>query len=260
MSTPVVVQGKPVVLQPAQTGFASSLETSAPPAVTSSGARDDKIETKCNDPIFALLFYAAMFAIVAVAVIYGPDALSTEGNSTIDYSGYVTVTVILVLVSFVGAGIGMMVLMCIPQFLIKTALIFTVVMAGLWMVFAFVSGNILAGVIGAIFFAITMCYARAVWSRIPFATANLVTASTAIKQNIGVSVYAYIFAILGGAWSVCWSIAFVGVLDKTFVCDEQNVCTNPSYGLLFVLFLALFFVEQVLQSCIHVTVAGVVRV
>lgn len=55
-----------------------------------------------------------------------------------------------------------------PAFMIKVGLIFVVVMSLVWCVMAFVSGSILAGVIGAVFFLISVCYARAVWSRIPF--------------------------------------------------------------------------------------------
>jgi hypothetical protein len=214
--------------------------------------RADKVQTSCNDPIFAILFYIALFAIIGVAATYGADALSTTKTNTtgntIDYQGYVIVAVIITILSFFGAGAGMGVLFCIPQFLIKTALIFTVVLAGLWCAISFVTGNLIGGVIGLIFFALTVCYAYFVWSRIPFATANLVTACTAIKANLGVAIYAYIFAIFAGLWSVTWSVAVFGVFDDTYTCDEQtNICSNPSYGILFVLFLALFFVQQVIQ-------------
>lgn len=204
MSTPVVVQGTPVAyptdVKGAATagtgnnnhhtsaGFNSAFETNHTiPTTTAVAASslesDSKQETSCNDPIFAILFYIALISICAVAAIYAPDALdSSETNGdtineeAVDYKGYVTLTVVIVCLSFVGAGAGMALLMCIPQFLIKTALLFTVVMAGLWAVMSFLGGSIGMGILGLIFFAITCCYARAVWSRIPFATANLVTA------------------------------------------------------------------------------------
>ena len=67
-----------------------------------------------------------------------------------------------------------------------------------------------------------------VWSRIPFATANLVTACTAIRANLGVAFYAYIFAILAGAWSVVWALALIGVFDRTYDCDECDWCVHQS--------------------------------
>lgn len=257
MAAPVVVQGTPVNQN--QAFGITGLENSRPPVAHSNNAnngnssadRSDKVETSCNDPIFAVLFYLTLAAIVAVAALYGPDALSsTSGNSDADYTSYVIVTVIFVVVSFFGAGAGMALLFWIPQCLIKTALIFTVVMAGVWALFSFLSGSIFGGVIGLIFFALTVCYAYAVWSRIPFATANLVTACTAIRANLGVAVYAYIFAMFAGGWAVVWSLAFAGLLDKTYTCnDATGVCSDPSYGILFALFLAFFFVQQVIQVC-----------
>ena len=63
--------------------------------------------------------------------------------------------------------------------------------------------------------------------------------------------------MLAGVWSVTWAVAFVGVYDEESTCDEQNVCDDPSYGALFGLFFAYFFVHQVLQVrsvCIYLMV------
>lgn len=92
---------------------------------------------------------------------------------------------------------------------------------------------------------------------IAVATANLVTACTAIKANLGITFFAYVFAILGGMWSVIWSLAFVGVYDQTYKCEDPTetegqttqttpTCT-PNYFFVFLLFLSFFFVQQVLQ-------------
>jgi Plasma-membrane choline transporter len=271
MSSPpvVVVQGTPVPQNQAFTGVSNNNHQQHPSSNAAShpdnGNREDKVESSCNDPIFAVLFYIALFFIVGVASTYGVDAVnnsaSTSSSNTTqyNYSGFVTVTVIITVLSFGGAGLGMSLLFCIPQFLIKAALIFTVVLAGAWCVIAFAFGNLIGGIIGVIFFAITVCYAFAVWSRIPFATANLVTACTAIRANLGVAVYAYIFALLAGLWAICWSVAFAGVFDSTYDCmtvNGQNVCSSPSYGLLFVLFLAFFFVQQVIQ--VRLALLGIV--
>ena len=257
MSSPpiVVVQGTPVPQNQAFTGLSSNHQSQQNPQSnhvnSSSNNREDKVESSCNDPIFAVLFYIALFSIVGVAATYGADAMrSSEAENSEDpynYQGFVIVAAIITILSFGGAGLGMSLLFCIPQFLIKAALIFTVVLAGLWCAAAFAMGNFIGGIIGAIFFAITVCYAFAVWSRIPFATANLVTACTAIRANLGVAVYAYLFALLAGLWAICWSVALAGVFDRTIECDANNICSNPSYGISFVLFLAFFFVQQVIQ-------------
>jgi hypothetical protein len=167
-------------------------------------------------------------------------------------------TLVTGIVGFIFSGLGLLFLMQYPAFMIKVGLIFVVVMSLVWCVMAFLSGSIFAGVIGVVFFLISVCYARAVWSRIPFAAINMVTAGTAIRANLGVTVFAYLFTAIEIGWVVVWTIAFSGVMDKTFVCDANGVCNDPNYGLLFLLLVAFYFTQQVLQSCVHVTVAGTV--
>jgi hypothetical protein len=86
----------------------------------------------------------------------------------------------------------------------------------------------------------------------------MVTAGTAIRANLGVIIFAFLFTAIEVAWVVLWSIAFSGTMNVSYSCDANNVCTNPSYGILFVLLLSFYFTQQVLQSSVHVTVAGTV--
>lgn len=87
----------------------------------------------------------------------------------------------------------------------------------------------------------------------------MVTAGTAIKANLGVTIFAYLFTAFEVAWVVLWSIAFSGTFNATYSCDDagQN-CTSVNYGFLFLLLVSFYFTQQVLQSCVHVTVAGTV--
>lgn len=251
MSTPVVIQGT-AVPNP-------SAKPTAPPADYSYGVeatpldRNDRQETSCNDPLFAVLFYACVAGIFAVAALKAPDAFSDintdtdDGTTTFDYTGYLIMSAILVVMSFGAAAVGMAVMMCIPGFLVKLSLIFVVVLSGAFAVISFLFGSLFAGIMGVIFFAIGVCYARAVWSRIPFATINLVTACTAIKKHCTITIFAYFFGILAGGWILVWALAFFGVFNEVYQCDANNVCSNPNYGMIFGLFLALFFGEQVFQ-------------
>ena len=160
--------------------------------------------------------------------------------------------------SFLAAGVGLLLLLQFPAFMIKAGLLFSVIVALIWTVWAFLSGSWFAGAIAVIFFLITLCYVRAVWSRIPFAAINMVTAGTAIKANLGVSVFAMFFTVLEIVWLVLWTIALMGVIESTEKqCNSNDAC-NVNYGFLFLLFVSVFFTQQVLQSCVHVTVAGTV--
>jgi hypothetical protein len=78
MSTPVVVQGTAVTAPAQHAGGGVATETE----------QHQPSKTGCNDPIFAILFYCNLGAILAVAVIYGPGSFDTStSNSGFDYSG-----------------------------------------------------------------------------------------------------------------------------------------------------------------------------
>ena len=155
---------------------------------------------------------------------------------------------------------------CCPKFLIKLSLLFSLVCSGLVVVWAFAYGNIWGGVIGAIFFALSLCYACMVWRRIPFAAANLNTGLTAVKGNAGVVVVAYLFIFASYVYVVVWMGSLLGVYDKEGLCTTTTrvdgttttQCNNLSVGYFFLLLLCLFWTQQVFQNTIHTIIAGVV--
>jgi len=243
MSTPVVVQGTAV--SPPQNfegGGATETETEQEPR-----------KTGCKDPLFAVLFYVNVIAIVAVCATYGKD----EWDIGVDYETFVGIAFVFGVASLIFSAGGLLFLIQYPSFMIKSGLIFSVLVSLAWTVYTFWVGQYLMGALAAIFFLLTLCYVRAVWHRIPFAAINMVTAGTAIKANLGVAIFAIFFTVLQLGWLILWSVACIGVYSSTYVCDDNNVC-NANYGLLFLLFVSLFFTQQVLQACVHVTVAGTV--
>jgi hypothetical protein len=81
---------------------------------------------------------------------------------------------------------------------------------------------------------------------VSFDTANLVTALSAVRANMGLTIVAYGFMVLAFAWTLFW---FLGV----------NASLSTSQGVvIFLLFLSYYWVQQVLQNTMHVTTAGVV--
>jgi hypothetical protein len=99
------------------------------------------------------------------------------------------------------------------------------------------------GIIALVFLALMVCYAKLVWSRIPFATANLKTGTSAIRANSGIILMAYVFPILAAGWTIMWALAVTGIQDTLIDCKTENdetVCTDPNYGIWFVLFVSFF--------------------
>jgi len=225
--------------------------------------KGEKQPTRCRDPFFALLFYAQLAAMIACAFIYGPAAreqYAFQGlNISGDATGYLKLAAVLGVISLVLSGLMLSILMCIPQFIIKVALFFNL---GIWIAYAvlgFMTGNFVLGVIGALFALLSMCYIWAVWSRIPFATANLVTGITAVRSNCCITGVAYFFSFLGIGWYYVWSLVFVGVF-ATLYCSNGVCDTNApiNWGYFFLLMLSFYFTTQVIQNSVHVTVAGTV--
>eukprot|EP00985_Skeletonema_marinoi_P002813 scaffold1165_cov110-Skeletonema_marinoi.AAC.2 len=217
MGEPVVVQGTAISQPYNPYEHKAAAPTDQPVAqqpASSSGAGEAQ-PTKCRDPIFALLLIGNVAAICAVAGIYGSTAFDQNQNTSGEnYDGYVVAAFVLGAIAMVFTGFCLPIMMCIPMILIKASLIGMLILSGAMMVVSFLSGSIIGGIFGVVFFLIFACYARAVWSRIPFASVNLLTACTAVKQNCGVIFVAYLYVIVAFGWSILWSIAFVGVYDQ----------------------------------------------
>jgi hypothetical protein len=174
-SEPVVVQGTPVVVQgtPVSAPATSTQQysTNVQSDVTNGNweGKGEKQPNRCRDPIFAILLYANLAAIIAVAATLGQGAFE---NITIgaDYLPYMYAVLICCGFSLFFSFVVYLFMMRFPETLVKTSLIFVVILSLVWCIMAFLSGSFVAGIFGAIFFFIGVCYARAVWSRIPFAT------------------------------------------------------------------------------------------
>jgi len=220
---------------------------------------------KCRDPFFALLGVVNFIAIVVVAGIYGKDtitqienAVDGEDESEFEYYGVIMLIALMGVLSLLTSFVMILIMMAIPMFLIKLSLIATIVLSGLLALFSFATGNMIGGIIGIIIFALGVCYARCVWDRIPFASANLKTACTSIKHNCGTLLVAIFFVILAFIMSFVWGIGFFGVFENTKQCDGNGENCTFSYVSFFFMALVYFFGHQIIQNTLHVSVAGAV--
>jgi len=107
-------------------------------------------------------------------------------------------------------------------------------------------GEVLMGVMGLVSFAVGVCYAYFVWPRIPFAAANLNTAISSIRANLGIALLAYLFLAIAFCWTLLWSAS------------AASAVASLGQGALFLFFLSYYWTQQVLQNTVHVTTAGIV--
>ena len=199
---------------------------------------------KFNDVFFAFLFFVHLAAMACAL----PMALSAQQNGGGNGGDIGSIIYFVCVCGVFATGLTTVSLGFMMQFsnqLVKTALIFQVFTSLACAILGLMSGNIMMAIMGGLSFLISICYAFAVWSRIPFAAANLNTALTAVRANLGLSLIAYVFLFAGLAYSICWTAV-------------SNAVLNTYPGMAFLLFLSYFWTHQVLSNTMHVTSAGVI--
>jgi hypothetical protein len=209
------------------------------------GQKGEPQPKKFNDVFFAFLFYAHLGVMGLLLAM----CLAQGGNNG-DGGGFAFGMVYFCSVCGIFAsGMGTVTLGFMMQFassLIKISLFFQVGCSLAIGFLGLMSGNIIMAGIGFLSFLFGCCYAYFVWDRIPFAAANLNTALTAVRANLGLGVVAFIFLVLGFVWAVWWSIVAGTMME------------NYGSFVVFLFFLSYYWTQQVLSNTVHVTSAGVV--
>lgn len=165
------------------------------------GVRPEMQPPGYRDSMWAVLFVAHLIAmIVVISVNMGSGAAAAaNGNGGVadtDYSGIYYLVGITAVSTIALGSATLQFMMKFPVQLVQGSLVITVMLSGVIAILGLLSGQVFAGVMGCIFFAIGICYAKSVWPRIPFAAANLNTALTAVKANMGVTIIAYGMVLL----------------------------------------------------------------
>lgn len=113
------------------------------------------------------------------------------------------------------------------------------------MVMSFFSGDVVVTIMPTFLFVLTVWYIYRVWNRIPFAAANLKTALSAVRSNVGLSFVAYFMTIVTFAWSGFWMMGMASVATE-------------NAGIIFLLFVSFYWTVGVFTNTVHVTTAGTV--
>jgi hypothetical protein len=284
---PVVVQGQEVGARMDAASDYNNMNTDNEPAY-----KNAPPPRQCRDVFWALLFYANLGSMAAVAVIYAPTMIADmaegmadgmqrrltdiapesfhrflEDGDNQDDDQEISIDpqalmVILALSGFMGLILSTLALgfmMNFAKVLIKIALWFNIIFFGVTGLLTLAVGIIPGGLILLAMAAFSAYYAYIVWVRIPFAAANLVSAVTAVRANLGLAFYAYTSLFLTFGWSLWWSISFLSTLYVTNGCNYQGECEKEANGFIVFLFLVSYFwVIQVIGNVVHVTTAGTV--
>lgn len=159
-----------------------------------------------QDVIWAILFMAHLIVIVLVVLLGFDSNNAASGGGLRGNIIFLTCTTGLAAVGLSAMSLSFM--MQNTKTLVQTALIFSVASSLAVGILGFLVGSILVGCLGLFSFAIGCCYAKLVWPRIPFAAANLNTALSAVKENMGLCVISFGFTLLALGWTIFW---FLGI-------------------------------------------------
>lgn len=213
------------------------------PETTFNGIKGEPQPKEYKDVFFALAFIAHL--VVMVIVMAGFTTTSQNANG-FNYKGivYCVSSCSLVALGLSTMALGFM--MNSATELVKTAMIFHLLCSLAIGIMGALTGQLLLCILGFASFAMGCCYAYSIWPRIPFAAANLRTALTGVRSNLGLAIVAYLFLAIAFAWTICWSIAAGAAM------------ADVGEFVAFLFFLSFYWTHEVLKNTVHVTVAGVI--
>jgi hypothetical protein len=175
----------------------------------------------CRDVIFLLLFVFHLIFMVYLGHNYGKDALENNEPAA-DTDAVVTIYVKnLVYLACISGGFAIVVsamLLAVMTFFarhfVQVALIFIITLSFIWGTLGIgLSPKNVVPITGIIALALSVAYAFIVWDRIPFASANLLTALNGVYAFPGTVGVAFIFQALALGWSVYYAIVLAGIYD-----------------------------------------------
>jgi Plasma-membrane choline transporter len=158
-----------------------------------------------QDVIWAVLFILHLIAVVVVVLLEFSTS-TLQGSALQGNIIFMTCTTGLAAVGLSAMALSFM--MQHAKTLVEMALIFSVASSLAVGIMGFVLGSVLMGCLGLFSFAVGCCYAKIVWPRIPFAAANLNTALSAVRENMGLTVVSFGFTLVAFGWTIFW---FLGV-------------------------------------------------
>ena len=191
---------------------------------------------QCRDIFWSIAFLLQLSIMCWIGITYGPDALvgdSSELNSmhgTNDDDGTLTATeedeAPLVLAywniikisyttgafAMILSSLALFVMISMSRRLVYVALVLSIAVSFAWGTIGIgISPRSFVPITGIISLMLSVGYMFVVWERIPFASANLTTALTGVRNHLGLIGIAFECQFLALVVSIYYSFAFVGL-------------------------------------------------
>jgi hypothetical protein len=210
----------------------------------------------CRNVSFLLLFVFHLVFMVYLGQEYGPSAFVYHGTNTdavtIVYSNLVYIAI---WSGLFAVGISALLLGAMTYFashFVQIALFFMITLSFVWGTIGIgLSPKTTVPVTGIIALALAVAYTFIVWDRIPFASANLVTALTALRDFRGIIYVAFGFQFVALLYSVAYSILVFGIYDAMQDHGPLNLSKEMTYVVYILLVISFSWTLQVIQVRVH---------
>eukprot|EP00537_Pseudo-nitzschia_pungens_P004442 CAMPEP_0172363510 /NCGR_PEP_ID=MMETSP1060-20121228/6849_1 /TAXON_ID=37318 /ORGANISM="Pseudo-nitzschia pungens, Strain cf. cingulata" /LENGTH=556 /DNA_ID=CAMNT_0013086261 /DNA_START=178 /DNA_END=1848 /DNA_ORIENTATION=+ len=248
------------------------------PEINESGWEHGEIQPNgCRDWFWGLLFLVQLAAVFTLAVM-GFRNMIKEGSEWMpdddDDHQETNRTPLWFLLSLVGSAIAISAFLAsvllgpFASMLIQISLVLPPLSLLVTAVLSLLTFNVPIALFSLILSAMGSYFAFFTWNKIPFATANLKIALSAIQDNHGLWILAYVVSVKAYVWVLLWSSAvselvhFSPSWTRDCSVDETGelVCHMTTRGNFIALgmLLSFFWTNQVLNNIFHTTIAGVV--
>lgn len=232
--------------------------------------------TACRDVFFLIIFVFHLLIVFHVGSVYGKETLRasrhavmthsdlfdnstmikqhepidssfTKGDPvTIYYQNLVFIAMLCGPFTVVLSALLLSVMTLFAKFFVQIALVTIIGLSFLWgTVGIYFSPKTAVPVTGVIVLALTVAYTFIVWDRIPFATANLMTALRGIHAYPGTIVLAFCFQALALVYSVYYTIVVFGVYNALKE-GKINIPSQAHYIIYILLGISYYWTFQVL--------------
>ena len=215
-------------------------------------------------PFTSLVVRSAGMAFTSMSEYFHGDFyrnryLEEAENIEVNPNGMFIMITVAIAAGIAFSTLSLTLLMKFAEPLIKVSILMNVFIGVVMALIGLIKGLPEFLMLGLLVFTFASCYAYFVWNRIPFAATNLVTATTSVKSNIGVTFFAWIAIVVGGLWLVFWSITSYATIFILGQCDVAGYCQKDvNIMIIFLLLISLYWTQQIISNVVHVTVAGTV--
>lgn len=176
----------------------------------------------CHDMIFGILFVAQLTVVIILGIHYGPQAVGYTGfgNDPHFEPGEIVFAYRNVIILVIGSGIITMVISSILLFfitisaqrLIPMSLFIAMSLALMWSLIGIIlSPQSFVPIMGLVTFGISVAYTFTVWEHIPFVTAQLNTAISALKEAYSIVFLSFLMQMLALVGIVFYFFTWIGI-------------------------------------------------